>query len=212
MIEAILGGTFDPVHVGHLHAALTGCEALQAPSATLLLAARPQHRRAPAASIEQRCRMLQQAAQTDARLHPSDRQIKHPGPSYAVDTLAAMAGAKPLVWLIGSDALASVGEWQRSGELAELCHFLVFDRPGVKRQAPPAGFQPLTEASLLAERPSGGILYVDTPMLTVSSTQIRQAIAAGEDASALLPLAVWAYIRANALYRGARRASGLEAN
>lgn len=202
MIEAILGGTFDPVHRGHLHAAVIGCEALNAPSATLLLAARPRHRRAPVASIEQRWRMLELAAQTDARLRPSDHQVKHPGPSYAVDALSAMAGAKPLVWLIGSDALASVGEWQRSGDLPRLCHFLVFNRPGVKPPAPPAGFEPLADARLLAEHASGGIYYLDAPMLTVSSTQVRRAIAANEDPGALLPHQVWAYIRANDLYRG----------
>ena len=138
MIEAILGGTFDPVHLGHLHAARIGCQALNAPAATLLLAARPRHRAPPVASIEQRWRMLQLAAQTDCRLRPSDLEVARPGPSYAVDTLAALAGRKPLVWFIGSDALASVASWQRASELPSLCHFLVFDRPGAGRQTLPA--------------------------------------------------------------------------
>ena len=210
MIEAILGGTFDPVHSGHLHAARIGCEALNAPTATLLLAARPSHRAAPAASVEQRWRMLELATRNDAGLRPSDRQIVRPGPSYTVDILAEMAGDMPLVWLIGSDALALVASWQRASELSSLCHFLVFNRPGTKPQAPPAGFQPLANASCLAERSSGGICYLNVPMLDISSTGIRRAIAAGSDASALLPDEVWAYIRANDLYRGsASRSNGI---
>ena len=201
MMEAILGGTFDPVHLGHLHAARIGCQALNAPAATLLLAARPRHRAPPVASIEQRWRMLQLAAQTDCRLRPSDLEVARPGPSYAVDTLAALAGRKPLVWFIGSDALASVASWQCASELPSLCHFLVFDRPGAVRQTLPAGFRAQADPRRLAERPSGDVCYLKANMLDISSTAVRRAIAAGDDAGALLPREVWAYITAHELYR-----------
>lgn len=202
MIEAILGGTFDPVHLGHLHAARIASAALNAPT-TLLLAARPRHRAAPVASVAQRWRMLQLATRGQPGLLASDLEVNRPGASYAVDTLAAMAGAKPLVWLIGSDALAMVATWHRAEDLPALCHFLVFDRPGSQRQAAPAGFRTLPSVGDLVDRKSGCICYLSANMLDISSTGVRRTVAAGGDAGALLPDEVWAYIRTNEIYRGA---------
>ncbi len=203
--KAILGGTFDPIHLGHLHAARIGRRVLNTATVTLLLAARPWHRAPPVASIEHRWRMLRLAADTETWLLPSDRQITQPGPSYTVDTLIELAGTQPLVWFIGRDAVDAIESWRRIDELPALCHLLVFDRPGGARKprSPPRGFELVDDAAELAARSSGGVYYVEADMLDVSSTQVRRVIAEQSDASALLPRRVWSYIRRHGLY-GAR--------
>ncbi len=198
---AILGGTFDPVHAGHIHAARAARDALGTPSVTLLPAARPSHRSAHA-SIEHRWRMLELVAETDPTLVPSDAEISRPGPSYTVDTLADAVGEGPLVWLIGRDALADIDSWHDVERLASLCHLLVLDRPGESRPRPaaPPGFDLVGDAGQLAARTSGGLAWLTNPMLDISASQVRRMIAKGEDASTLLTDEVWSYIRAHGLY------------
>ena len=207
-MRAILGGTFDPVHRGHLHAAAVGRALLGVSKVTLMLAARPWHRDAPATSAEHRLRMLRLAASAEPGLEVSDREVRHGGPSYTVDTLTALADGEPLVWLIGGDAFAAVDSWHRVGDLHALCHFLVLDRPGGARQAGmPSGFERVACPLALATRPSGGVFFADAPMLDVSATAIRQAIGRAGDASRLLTPEVWAYITSHGLY-GRSRSSG----
>ena len=201
-MKAILGGTFDPVHLGHLHAARRARAALGVPDVTLLLAARPGHRAAPRAGIRDRWQMLRLATRCDAGLLASDLEVVRPGPSYTVDSLCDLRG-EPLVWLIGRDALADVPSWHRAVELASLCHFLVLDRPGVNGSGPsvPQGFERFDDIAHLAERPSGGLYCLPNAMLDISASQVRRMIAEGGDASALLPCDVWTYIWERGLYR-----------
>ena len=217
VVRTILGGTFDPVHIGHLHAALAAGQALGAQRVTLLLAARPWHRAPPLASAAHRWAMLR-AAVRDANaeqlpgragtaprpavsmLAACDRERARPGPSYTVATLTELAGEEPLVWLLGDDALAGVGQWHRAQELATLCHLLVFARSERAARAPPAGFEQVANPEELGRRRSGNIHYLTTPMVRVCATEVRRRIAGGEDASALLSPRVWAYIRRQGLY------------
>lgn len=138
-------------------------------------------------------------------------ELERTGPSYTVDTLRELTRCAPVVWFIGSDALGSVAEWHRADALPTLCNLLVFERPGAREQAGvrrsrtvPCGFEVESSAACLARRKSGGIHFLAADMLDISATTVRRAIAAGEDAGALLPNAVWDYIRGNGLY-GARR-------
>ena len=202
-MKAILGGTFDPVHLGHLHAARRARAALKVPCVTLLLAARPGHRAAPLAGVRDRWRMLHLATRQDAGLRASDLEVVRPGPSYTVDSLSDVGGGEPVVWLIGRDALVDVPSWHRAGELASLCHFVVLDRPGVdgSRTFVPPGFERVDDVAHLIERPSGGLYCLPNAMLGISASEVRRKIAAGDDASALLPPDVWTYIWEQGLYR-----------
>ena len=202
-MKAILGGTFDPVHLGHLHAARRARAALGIPRVTLLLAARPGHRAAPLAGVRDRWRMLHLATRRDAGLLVSDLEIVRPGPSYTVESLCDLGSGEPLVWLIGRDALADVPSWHRADELAALCHFVVLDRPGVDAAEPvvPRGFERVDDVAHLALRPGGGLYCLPNAMLGISASQVRRMIAGGGDASALLPRDVWTYIWEQGLYR-----------
>ena len=204
---AVFGGTFDPVHRGHLHAARVARKVLGGVGVTLLPAARPWHRPPPLASPAHRCRMLELAADGEG-LTVSRLQIDRPGPSYAVDTLRELADARAsrnaeprsvIVWCIGGDALDALETWHRAEQLPALCNLLVFERPGSPRARPPQGFE-VVDAACLRSRRSGGVHFLDAPMLDISATAVRRAIARGNATSALLPRQVWDYIRRNRLY------------
>ena len=221
----ILGGTFDPVHLGHLHAARAAGAALGAPCVTLLLAARPWHRAPPQASANDRAAMLRlavedanagrlpvtasDAPQTDVQCIPalraSDQEGVSAGPSYTVSTLATIAGDEPLVWLLGDDALASIGSWRQASELAALCHLLVFRRAGAAGPDPTRalGFRPVASAGALRRHRCGRVHHLAAPTLDISATRVRERVAGQADASALLPARVWAYIRRRGLYGAA---------
>ena len=208
---AVFGGTFDPVHLGHLHAARVAREALGGVGVTLLPAARPWHRPPPLASAAHRCRMLELAADGEG-LAVSRLEIDRPGPSYAVDTLRELAGPqaprnaetrRTVMWCIGGDALDALETWHRAEQLPALCNLLVFERPGSARAGPPQGFEVVGSAAGLATRPSGGVHFLDARMLDISATAVRRAIARGAATDALLPRQVWHYIRRNGLYGAA---------
>lgn len=200
-MQAILGGTFDPVHRGHLHAAVVGRSLLVAPEVTLMPAARPWHRESPATSVEHRLHMLRLAAGEDPHLVVSDWEARREGPSYTVDTLTALADGEPLVWLIGGDAFAAVDSWHRVDDLAGLCHFLVLNRPGTRYdERIPKGFRRIDDPAALVRWPSGCVCFASAAMLDVSATRVRRTISSGGAVDGLLTPEVWAYIRTHGLY------------
>jgi nicotinate-nucleotide adenylyltransferase len=206
-----LGGTFDPIHNGHLHAAAAAAAALDLERVHLVLAARPQHRAPPAASIEQRWAMLELAAQDSHLLRADDREMRRATPSYTVDTLEAWRaehGARAaVVWLLGWDAYRRLPSWYRWRSLLSLAHLAVLKRPesdatldDEMRQFTVA--HRVTEPAPLHRTPCGHVIFIDVPMLPISSTDIRARLRRAEDVGRLLPPRVWTYIRAHHMYAG----------
>ena len=200
-LRAILGGTFDPVHVGHLHGARAVRRELGLDSVTLVLSARPPHRSA-AAPPDDRWRMLQLAVAEEAWIEASDLELRRRGPSYSIDTIEAFrARGEAVVWILGSDGLDAFRTWHEYEAFATACHLAVLARPEAAVTALP-GFREAGDAAELARRDTGLLFRARTPMLDVSATRVRTSIAAGEDASELLTPTVCDYIRQRGLYRG----------
>ena len=136
---ALFGGTFDPVHLGHLSVAWEAAELLDA-EVRLLPASIPPHRQPPIASAAQRVAILRAALQDQSRLSLDTRELDREGPSFTVDTLTGLRaeqGTRPLVLLIGADAFANLASWDRWRELFEVAHIGVLSRPGVSSILPP---------------------------------------------------------------------------
>ncbi|MGN6226157.1 MAG: nicotinate-nucleotide adenylyltransferase [Dyella sp.] len=190
---AILGGTFDPVHIGHLCVAWEASELLDA-EVHLLPASVPPHRPPPIASVEQRVAMLRAALAGQDRLDLDLRELQRAGPSYTVDTLAELRaehGDRPLVLLMGADAFAGLPTWHRWERLFELAHLGVFARPGFQFSLPTE-----LEAAVsgrLADtggdwrnQPSGRLLQLEVTPLEISATRIRHLLASGRSPRYLL--------------------------
>ena len=199
---AYLGGTFDPVHNGHLHAARVAAQALSCP-VRLVLSAHPPHRPQPEASAERRWALLELACAAEAGLEADDVELRRGGPSYTVDTLEALRlrhGDEPLSWIIGTDAFNEIHTWRRWRKVLDLCHLLVLRRPGAELKAAALRFHREHRCSHLEQHPAGGIHLLDQAMLPVSASAVRALIAAGGDVGHLLPQGVTTYIRRHGLY------------
>jgi nicotinate-nucleotide adenylyltransferase len=205
---AIFGGTFDPVHLGHLSVAWEAAELLDA-EVRLLPASVPPHRTAPIASAEQRVAMLRAALQGQSRLTLDTRELQRSGPSYTIDTfieLRAEQGERPLVLLIGADAFAGLPSWHRWRELFDVAHIGVLSRPGIEAvlsdelQEMIAGRR-VDDAAALRHVSAGKLIELAVTPLEISATRIRELLAAGRDPRYLLPAGLFDDPRLLASYR-----------
>ena len=206
----VLGGTFDPVHFGHLRPALELLETLDLAEVRLIPCGQPPHRKPPRATAAARLAMLELAVANQPGLRVDPRELERPGPSYMVDTLASLRaefGTTPLYLLLGSDAFLGLPDWHRWQELPQLAHLVVMHRPGWALDddlaAPLAQLvdtRRVYEAAALAAQPAGNILLVPVTPLDISATAIRALIGAGRSPRYLLLDTVWEYIRAHGLY------------
>jgi nicotinate-nucleotide adenylyltransferase len=192
-----LGGTFDPIHNGHLAILDQVARAVDADEAWLIPTATPPHRRPAHAAAEDRLALAAAAAEGVDGLRVLDLEVRRPGFSYTVDTLAALAERFPgtRVWLVlGADAAREVGSWHRATEVLERGWFVLVNRSGVPRldaaEAGQLGFEPSRTR----------VVEVDSP--PVSATEIRRRVAAGESIDGMVPPAVAALIAERRLYRG----------
>jgi nicotinate-nucleotide adenylyltransferase len=191
---AIFGGTFDPVHLGHLSVAWEAAEMLDA-EVRLLPASVPPHRSAPIASSTERVAILRVALQGQSRLVLDTRELDRAGPSWTIDTLhelRAEQGDRPLVLLLGADAFAGLTSWHRWRELFEVAHIGVLSRPGVSAtlsselEHEVVGRR-VADVSALRALPAGNVIELAVTPLEISATRIRQLLAAGRDPRYLLP-------------------------
>ena len=206
----IYGGTFDPVHYGHLRTALEVSEALNLAELRFVPCQIPPHRGAPGASAPQRLRMLE-AALADAEPHMriDRRELERPGPSYMVDTLESLRkelGDAPLALIVGMDAFLGLSRWHRWKALFDLAHLVVMRRPGYRPEMP-GQLRGVVEdrvtdrPEVLWDSQAGRVHYVTVTQLEISASQIRQLIAKGRSARYLTPDAVLDVIRAERLYQ-----------
>jgi nicotinate-nucleotide adenylyltransferase len=214
----LYGGTFDPVHAGHLAVARAARAALGADIA-FLPAADPPHRAAPGASAGQRAHMLDLAIAGEPGFRVDRRELRREGPSYTVDTLRGLrtetGPAAPLAWLVGADAFRGLASWHRWTELMDLAHFVVAVRPGHDLQALPpdladacAGRWSETPAAL-AQAPAGRLFRLDMPLHPASATELRRRLRAGQGDGGWLDPEVKAYIAGQRLYRGQEAPGGV---
>jgi nicotinate-nucleotide adenylyltransferase len=205
----VLGGTFDPVHIGHLRGALEVAESLALDELRLTPSARPPHRDTPQMSAQDRLAMVECAVAGVPPLVVDARELQRDKPSYTIDTLelmrAELAVDDQVFLLLGWDAFCGLPTWHRWEELLQHCHILVLQRPDADSEPPDALRNLLAARSVsdpLAHKgPSGQIAFVWQTPLAVSATQIRQLLASGKSVRFLVPDAVLAYIDAHGLYR-----------
>jgi nicotinate-nucleotide adenylyltransferase len=205
----IFGGTFDPIHYGHLRTAFELLQSLRLSEMRFMPAGNPPHRDITVASAEERLAMVQAATQDQPGFVVDDREIRRSGLSYSVDTMRSLRADFPdrsLCLIVGMDAFLGLPKWHQWRELMELAHLVVAHRPGWR--APSMG--PLGE--LLVVRGTGrindlhearaGCIYIHAvTQLEISSTEVRKLIGAGRDPRYLMPDAVRALIAETGCYR-----------
>ncbi len=203
----IFGGTFDPVHFGHLRTALELLESFNLDEVRLIPCHRPPHREIPITSSDQRLAMLKLAVADTPGLIADDRELRRSDYSYTVDTLLSLKAdfpAKALLLFVGSDAFCRFKSWYKWRKILQLANLVVVRR--AKTQFSLAARQLLAERRIDslndAEKISGHILVRELTSLDISSTAIRAAISAGKNPDFLLPMSVQRYIVEHSLYQG----------
>jgi len=210
----IFGGTFDPVHYGHLRLAQELGESLRLAEVRIVPAGTPPHRAAPQVTAEQRLEMVRLAVAGNPLLGVDDREFRRAGPGYTVDTLAelrqSVGASRPLCLLLGADAFLELATWHRWHDLFGLAHVVIAHRPGFPPESWPERMpEPLAReysARLLRQpfgvhlSPAGGIVTQAIAALDISASMIRDSLARGVSPRYLLPDPVLDYIRHNTLY------------
>ena len=191
----IYGGSFDPIHYGHLRPAREITDALGLDLLLFIPSGSPPHREAPVAPVEQRLSMLRVALADEPRFELDERELRRSGPSYTVDTLMALRDEHPgdaLVLVVGADAFLGFPQWKRWHELFGLAHVAVAHRPGW--QLAPGGElgdemerRRADDAQKALGSPAGSVLLQAVTPQDISSTKVREAAAAGRELTALVP-------------------------
>lgn len=207
----IFGGTFDPIHYGHLRTAFELLQALRLDAVRFIPCGDPPHRDQTMAPADVRLSMVEHAVGGQTGFIVDDREVRRDGPSYSVETLEALREEmpeQPLAIIIGMDAFLGLTSWHRWVELLDFAHIIVAHRPGWR--APDMG--PLGEliervgthrVEDLHDAANGRIHIHAVTQLEISSTDIRDLIAGGRDPRFLMPDAVRSFIAERGCYRGA---------
>jgi len=207
----VLGGTFDPIHFGHLRTALDVTESLNLEQLRFIPCGEPPHRELPHASATQRLAMVKMAIADESRFFADEREIKRGGPSYMVETLESLRGElgemQSLGLIVGLDAFAALDGWHRWQDLIGLAHLIVMTRPGwsmddIKSPA----LQGLVsehrsnDPEGCNKQATGCVIFSPVTELNISSTGIRRQLQSGEDVRYLLPDSVLELIQQQHIY------------
>ena len=206
---AVFGGTFNPIHYGHLRSALELVEHLDLAELRLMPCAVPPHRGEPECAAEHRAAMVQLAVAGEPALACDGRELARPGKSYTIDSLEEIRGelgaGRSLCLVMGCDALLNLDSWHRWRELLDVAHIVVIARPGWA--FPTSGEvadwlqrHRLDDQGAILQRPCGGVLVEQLRPLSISSTEIRELLSAGKSVRYLVPEPVLEYIRDHSLY------------
>jgi nicotinate-nucleotide adenylyltransferase len=210
----ILGGTFDPIHFGHLRFAQEVSQGLRLSEVLFMPSGTPPHRAPPRVSAADRLAMARLAIAGNPMFRVDERETRRSGPGYTADTLAELraevGAAQPVCLLVGADAFLDLATWRRWHELFDLAHIVVAHRPGYPIETWQAQMpQPLAReyASRRMQQPlavhlapAGGIVVSAIAALDISATMIRDSIRAGTSPRYLLPDSVLDYIETRRLY------------
>ncbi|MEL0635915.1 nicotinate-nucleotide adenylyltransferase [Marinomonas sp. TI.3.20] len=207
---AIMGGTFDPIHNGHLRVAVEILDRFNFKTMKLIPCFQPVHKGLPSVTAQQRLEMAKMAISSDVRLAVDSREILRAGPSYSIDTLrdirAEIGPDVPLIMVLGMDSFLSLPTWSEWRKLIEYAHILVVSRPGWEPEL-------ISELSAFCENyraasshelqcaPSGSVWLEMLPSLEISSSMIRILCNKQESIAYLLPEPVQTYIIENKLYQ-----------
>jgi nicotinate-nucleotide adenylyltransferase len=214
--HALLGGTFDPIHVGHLDVAEAARHALLLDHVVLLPSNMPPHRGVPAASAPHRFAMAALAIQDRPGVRVSDLELLADQPSFTDTTLDRLEArgfeTARLAFVIGADAFREIRSWKNFPGILDRCHFVVVSRPGTPapamRQALPEVADRMVDAPGAPGGPDPAVLLVDATTAAVSSTDVRDRVAAGRSIAGLVPPAVAAHIERHGLYAARRQDPG----
>lgn len=207
----LLGGTFDPIHNGHLDVARAAHHALQLDTVVLIPSRMPPHRKSPHASGPQRLAMVKAAIRNEPGFEVSTIELDAAGPSYTSATLDRLANAgqdtRTMCFITGADAFEGIPTWYQYPDLLDRCHFAVVSRPGLPATQMRSLLPRLanrmitvTENQTYATPAQPSIFLIDAPTSPVSSTDVRAHLARGASVAGLVPDAVAAYIDAHRLY------------
>ena len=204
----IFGGSFDPIHYGHLHVALTLYQQLRLNEVRFIPCKNSVSDKKIVASGQQRLTMLQLALQPYSYFSIDQRELRRATPSYMIETLASLRlelGNTPLGLILGYDNLATLDRWQQWTSLIDYAHLLIVPRPDQAKSYPKEihafveSYQTLNPL-LLSQQPAGLLFMTDVKALPISATYIRQTIASGNYPVGLLPPTVLDYILEQKLY------------
>ena len=194
----IMGGTFDPVHNGHLAIARSAAEQLELSQVLFIPAGNPHFKRnQEVTSASQRADMVALAIEDDSLFALDLCEVERRGITYTADTLEELTqryeGAR-LFFIMGTDSAITLPGWKRAEDVARLCTIVVAKRPGQSTER--------VREALATSSVDFDVMYLDVPQIDVSSTQLREDVARGRDVSAYVPAAVMTYLAQTGLYRG----------
>ncbi|MDA1271305.1 MAG: nicotinate-nucleotide adenylyltransferase [Chloroflexi bacterium] len=197
----ILGGTFDPVHLGHLRIAEAAMEQAGLEQVLFIPAGHPRLKQTePGATVAQRIEMVCLAIEGHPKFRVCEIEAHRPGPTYTVDTLVELSGKlgpeAELFFILGLDVLGQLDQWKEPERVPRLCRLLALDRPGEEGFDWPGFYSRVPEAR-------GKVQVVTAPLVDVSGTELRRLILAGEPLTGQVPEAVARYIQEQGLYQNA---------